>query len=612
MASMDKSKQLTLNAFIVRSKTTSSKVSKPKSLPKASTTKSEPGTTHHRFFTKSTTTLSKTTIQKKTSESRTTVRSLQRFNSVNSSLKPKLTSPAPSRPPTGASSASRVQLSDEQKKVYDLVMSGRSLFFTGSAGTGKSVLLREIIRGLKEHYGQSEMAVAVTALTGLAAVNIGGQTVYRFAGIGIGKGSVEDMVTRIRKNETLLLRWRHCRVLVIDEISMVDAALFLKLATIAQQLRLNNLPFGGIQVVLTGDFFQLPPVSGKYDNIVAKYCFTSPHWSTVVQETVVLTRVFRQQGDDNLINMLNALRLGKCTPEISRAFDALSREVVYDDGIGPTELYLTRNEVQRLNFLRLAALGGPEWKFEAVDEFSASNPAVVESQRAMLDSFLCEKMLVLKEGAQVMMLKNCDEKLVNGSVGEVLFFLTEELFYRITNIYGATDEELHRPEALKEIRFLSSLIGKEPGPEEREKVRQLSPAAQNRLKPLFGTAVRSARKDVVPIVSFASPGTKEKYVRVVDRQEFSVTIKKKVGQDTATRVQVPLLLAWALSIHKAQGQTLDRVKVDLSKIFEKGQAYVALSRAVSKDRLQVLNFAPSKVRYSDEVIKFYDLLKTLS
>jgi ATP-dependent DNA helicase PIF1 len=189
----------------------------------------------------------------------------------------------------------KVFLSEEQIHVRDLVVNKKkSVFFTGSAGTGKSVLLREIIGALRQKYIREPDRVAVTASTGLAACNIGGVTLHSFAGIGLGKEEAPQLVRRIRKNQKARHRWMRTKVLVVDEISMVDGELFDKLEEIARTIRNNGRPFGGIQVVITGDFFQLPPVPDNSKG-VARFCFDAHSWNTVVEHTIGLKHIFRQK-----------------------------------------------------------------------------------------------------------------------------------------------------------------------------------------------------------------------------------------------------------------------------------------------------------------------------
>lgn len=188
----------------------------------------------------------------------------------------------------------RVFLSDEQKTVLDLVTEQKqSVFFTGSAGTGKSVLMREIIKVLRLKYAKEPDRIAVTASTGLAACNVSGVTLHSFAGIGLGKEPAEDLIKKIKRNSKARNRWLRAKVLIIDEISMVDGKLFDKLEKVARGLRNDGRPFGGIQLVVTGDFFQLPPVPDGYQE--ATFSFDANTWTTVMQHTIGLTQVFRQK-----------------------------------------------------------------------------------------------------------------------------------------------------------------------------------------------------------------------------------------------------------------------------------------------------------------------------
>ncbi|KAH0590267.1 hypothetical protein H2248_012563 [Termitomyces sp. 'cryptogamus'] len=248
-----------------------------------------------------------------------------------------------------------VQLSPEQQQVLDKVRSGHSVFFTGSAGTGKSVLLREIIDTLKER-GDT---LGITASTGIAAVNIGGSTLHSWAGIGLGDQPAKRYIGKFFGNEQsrkILDRWKNVDTLIIDEVSMIDGSLFDKLEHIAREVRYNDHPFGGIQLVLSGDFCQLPPVSGRDKQgrqISPVFAFDANTWDACVGSPVILTRVFRQK-DQHFIDMLNAMRFGQINDK--SAFTALSRKVEYADGIEPTELFSTRSEVDNANTFRLGQL----------------------------------------------------------------------------------------------------------------------------------------------------------------------------------------------------------------------------------------------------------------
>lgn len=206
------------------------------------------------------------------------------------------------------------------------------------AGTGKSVLLREIISGLRKKFIREPDRVAVTASTGLAACNIGGVTIHSFAGIGLGKEPAEDLVKKIRRNAKAKQRWMRTKVLIVDEVSMVDGDLFDKLEQIARTIRNNGRPFGGIQLIITGDFFQLPPVPefGK----PSRFAFDAGTWTTSIEHTIGLHHVFRQK-DPVFAGMLNEMREGRMSNESIANFRKLERPLPASEGnIEATELFL--------------------------------------------------------------------------------------------------------------------------------------------------------------------------------------------------------------------------------------------------------------------------------
>lgn len=227
-------------------------------------------------------------------------------------------------------------LSEEQRGILKAVVDeGKSVFFTGSAGTGKSVLMKQIITKLRDKYVREPDRVAVTASTGLAACHIEGVTLHSFAGAGLAKEPAPELVKKIKRNAKTKSRWQRTKVLIIDEISMVDGDLYDKLEHIARAIRNNGRPFGGIQLVITGDFFQLPPVPDK--GKAAKFAFDAATWNTTIEHTILLNHIFRQK-DPTFANMLNEIRLGKLTPESIKEFQRLSRPLQYEDEITATEL----------------------------------------------------------------------------------------------------------------------------------------------------------------------------------------------------------------------------------------------------------------------------------
>lgn len=457
-----------------------------------------------------------------------------------------------------------ISLSAEQQHVLKLVVEqGKSVFFTGPAGTGKSVLMRAIIAELKKKHVRDPDRVAVTASTGLAACNIGGITLHSFSGIGLGKEPAQALVKKVRRNPKAKTRWMRTKCLIIDEISMVDGQLFDKLSQIGRTIRNNGRPWGGIQLIITGDFLQLPPVpDGEQRESV--FAFDASTWQTSIDHTIGLTQVFRQR-DPEFANMLNEMRLGRISDKTEKAFQALSRPLAFNDGIESAQLFPTRNQVEMSNDRRMRELPGAPFKFDALD---SGDPVVRDK---LLVNMMAPKSIVLKVGAQVMLIKNLDDTLVNGSLGTVIDF---------------TDQKTLEQDMAAEADS-SSNIGR----------------AKKKLGAFMADEAPSTNK--YPLVKFVAANGASRVILCIP-EEWKVELPN--GDIQAKRVQVPLILAWSLSIHKAQGQTLDRVTVDLGRVFEKGQAYVALSRATTQDGLRVLGFKRDKVMAHPKVVDFYKKL----
>ncbi|KAL1377699.1 hypothetical protein pipiens_016089 [Culex pipiens pipiens] len=415
-------------------------------------------------------------------------------------------------------------LNEQQKAVLEACKSGRSLFFTGSAGTGKSYLLRKIISTLPPD------GTVATASTGVAACLIGGTTLHSFAGIGSGEAALQRCYEMASRPASASI-WRKCKRLVIDEISMVDGDYFEKIEAVARYVRKNDKPFGGIQLILCGDFFQLPPVV-KQDKLsrnaysqnpdqepLVRFCFSTKAWKECVQYCYELTEVHRQK-DQSFVSILNSIRIGRVTTEIRDRLAATAKQNVNFEGILATQLCSHTSHADTINQSKLNNLTGEEKTFHAIDSDSHMTQTLDQQVQA-------PGKLTLKIGAQVMLLKNLNiaEGLVNGARGVVLNYV----------------------QGYPTVQF---------------KKRQL----------------------------------------LVKPEKWSI---KTAGGLVVTRAQLPLKLAWAFSIHKSQGLTLDCVEMSLSKVFEAGQAYVALSRAQSLESLRVLDFDSKQVWASPQVLEFY-------
>ena len=282
--------------------------------------------------------------------------------------------------------------------------------------------------------------------------------------------------------------------------------------------------------------------------------------------------------------MLNEMREGRLTESSIKAFRNLGRPLNFEDALEATELFPTRVEVDNANFTRLNMLQGSAQVFEARDGGAIADKA---QRDKLLQNCMAPEMITLKKGAQVMLIKNVDESLVNGSLGKVIGFMDEKKF----DSYSASEEDY----AMSPGGTIAtqSKSNADLAPEEAAKKRIME-------------SITAARQ--WPVVRFMiADGT----TRDLLCQPESWKVELPNGEVQASRQQIPLILAWALSIHKAQGQTLERVKVDLGKVFEKGQAYVALSRATNMGGLQVLRFDPKKVVAHERVRNFYSNLQRI-
>lgn len=417
-------------------------------------------------------------------------------------------------------------------------------------------------------------------------------------------------------------------------VSMVDPEFLDKLDKIGQILRKSPKPFGGIQVVMTGDFFQLPPVNKM--NSSTKYAFDAQCWAVLVQESICLKQVFRQKDPGALsltlpwggpgaqdadllflraefVNMLNEMRFGTLSAKSIQVFQSLTgqSEMEKNSKMPATALFPLRAEVEKANAEHLVKISQPVHLFDSVDGGTLPREMLTKA----LDNFMAPAKLRLKAGCQVMMIKNKDEMLVNGTIGTVLAFLSKKDF-SMAQYAGMSWDEVN-PEKMKEEEIYTKVnelywkaINGTSGAKKEEGGESAMQGKTAHLKELEEMIQKEEKKEKIARSRSASPEkveitTKYPVVRFylggksyrIELMEPEVWKNEQPnGEVVASRAQVPLILAWAMSIHKSQGQTIPIVKIDLGRVFEKGQAYVALSRAVSKEGLQVLNFNPHKVR----------------
>lgn len=404
-----------------------------------------------------------------------------------------------------------MKLNDMQQHAFVLATEERqNIFLTGSGGVGKSVVIKKIYDTLapRKHIG-------LTSLTGISASIIGGHTLHSYLGIGLGAASFEKLYKKIKESKFINYRWRQLDILIIDEISMMPIDLFEKIEKLARKVRKVPDPFGGIQLILSGDFLQIKPVGSD------KYCFESLVWKQVVNTTVHLTEIIRQK-DIAFSSILNKIRFGNIDNECRELLKTREIKYISNTGLIPTMLYSTNDKVDRTNAKYYNKLQGHEYTYMISFEWFVQ----------VKDKEKYEKMakfpfeINLRVGAQVMYLINCND-LVNGSRGVIKSFVN----------------------GFPSVLFVDGIE------------RVISPSCFN----------------------------------IEDRDEVIVSY-----------AQLPLKLAWAMTIHKSQGSTLDLVRIDFGNIFEYGQFYVAISRCKTLDGLFLRNLDFNTIMAHPKAVEFYN------
>lgn len=423
-------------------------------------------------------------------------------------------------------------------EVIEYIKQNRNIFVTGGAGTGKSYILNKLKNKFKE-------ALHITSTTGISAINVNGQTIHSWAGIGLANKSTEEVIRKIKKNNTLYKQLILCKMLAIDEISMLDDYVFEYVNEVLKGVRESSEPFGGIQVLLFGDFFQLPPVDDT-----RHYCFKSRTWDELNLKTIILKET-KRQSEKELVDALNNVRIDKTSVNDLRVF--------YERDINPVEepsrdilrIFSTNNDADTYNKKCFEEIPDRAYEYLSKDElyvYDYKEECTIYDTKDLTDKTISKadlhllkkfnedckapQTLELKEGCRVMLLKNLDIKkgLANGSCGTV---------------------------------------------------KQLTSGS---IDILFDNGVRS---NLIPM--------EFEYIRE--------------GRTKIKRTQYPLRLAYGITIHKSQGMTFDKLVVNFNKIFACGQAYVALSRTRTLEGLIIQGFDHNKIAANKEVIEFYKKLE---
>jgi ATP-dependent DNA helicase PIF1 len=410
----------------------------------------------------------------------------------------------------------------KQREAFDTFLNGDSFCLTGPGGTGKSYIIKHI----QEHCKINNIPCAITALTGVAASLIGGQTLHKWSGLGLMDKRIDTMVAIIKNTPSTLARWENIKVLVIDEVSMMNQDMFELLNVVACRVRNSKSFYGGIRMIFCCDFAQLAPINGNYS-------FESPLWQNeLAKNTIYLNHILRQDCPE-FVKMLGEIRLGMVSEESKRALN--NRLNKKSEGpITPTMLYPHRKTVEDTNIKKLDELKTVKKLFTSKDnKYDFSSKLTVNATAKDTETLeeRCPKKITLCEGAQVMLTVNMDTEkgLVNGSRGVIVGFTS-----------GNPDV-------------------------------------------LFDNGQRLT----------ISP----------------TTFECQTQSSIVRRVQIPLVLAWATTIHKCQGSTLTHAITDLRDIFCSAQGYVTLSRLKSLDGLYLTGIDYSKIKCDPRVKLYYECLK---
>lgn len=386
-----------------------------------------------------------------------------------------------------------------QAEALELLKIGKNVFLTGAAGSGKTYLLNQYIRYLKEHH----VAIAVTATTGIAATHLQGVTLHAWSGIGVKDHLTQHDLEKLSTTDRIKRNYKKTKVLIIDEISMLHKHQLDMVDTIARYILNSEKPFAGIQIILCGDFFQLPPVSSSTQEI--HFAFESSAWKEANFHICYLHEQHRQKNDP-LLTILNDIRNGT-TGEHTKVPLRTRYKKEPDGKTKATKLYSRNINVDAINNEALANLQGKEKTFTLKTEGFSK---LVEGLKR---NCLAAEKLKLKIGAEVMFIKNdIAGAYVNGTRAVVVDFEKQEGW----------------------------------------------------------PVVKTYTNDII----------------IAEPKEWKY---EENGIVRAIITQIPLRLAWAITIHKSQGMTLDTAEIDLGDAFEPGMGYVALSRVRSLTGLKLMN-----------------------
>ncbi len=407
-----------------------------------------------------------------------------------------------------------------QKEALDILKLGYNVYLTGQAGSGKTFLLNKYISYLKKN----KVKVAVTASTGIAATHMDGVTIHSWSGLGIKEKLTDSNMRNLLRRSYLRKRFRTTNIIIIDEISMLHSFQFDLLNNICQTFKNSSAPFGNMQMICSGDFFQLPPVQ-KRGGDEAKFVTESKVWLNMDMRVCYLQEQHRH-ADPRLSKILFDIRNNKISDESFQLLSSRENKEL-SSAIKPTKLYTHNMDVDAINHLQLDKIKEKEFVHTM---YLRGEPKLVDLLKR---SCLAPEELILKKGAKVMFLKNnFDRGYINGTLGKVIGFNDND--YPIVKTF-------------------------------------------------------SGKKIIATPASWTI--------------EEDDVIKAEISQ-------IPLRLAWAITVHKSQGMTLDTAEIDISKAFERGMGYVALSRVKTLDGLKLMGFNETALEVNPKVVDLEtDLLR---
>jgi ATP-dependent DNA helicase PIF1 len=461
-------------------------------------------------------------------------------------------------------------LNKQQIKALNIMLSGKNVFITAPAGTGKTFLINYFCTKIREE--QPNINIAITSTTGVSAILIGGSTLHSYLGIGLGDGTVKEITDKIlftaRGMKAII--WRKLNILVIDEASMLNPILFDKLEHVARNVRGNSLPFGGIQLILSADLLQLPVVKGgsnayksyEKDGEEMEFVTDALSWKNCMNDNIILLTEIIRQKDSLFKEILLKIRVGNIDNQVKTILtEHMKKTTKSSEIIQPTRLFCLKRYVQNLNDLELKKLEDSGKKFlnfnALIRQYLYDETLAVKGRGRCSEAqfkFLSErftkdcttpKYFRVCEDAQVMLTYNINQEagLVNGSRGVVIGF--SESKFPIVKFKALLENATDNTEGI-EIEIRPQLW------------------------------------------------------------DISDDFGKKIGFFK----QIPLKIAYALTIHSCQGSTLDSAEVDLSDTFEHGQVYTALSRTRDLDSLVIKNLCFENIKCHPKALKFYKELQS--